>query len=251
MLLSRRKHKSGAITQQCAQRSPTVFYAIMEQMELMLTTIRPLARPCASAAAIRPADLSFARTQLTRSLLAMAALVAALLSGAEAARAEAPATYLQRVANELIAASRKGGSQQAFASVIRKHADVPYIGMASLGDYARGLAPTDRPSYFSGLVNFIGRYAASQAPKYPVASAIVTSQTAEDKNGVYVDSRVTLASGDYYDVRWWLVRSGASFKVRDAQVAGFWMSPFLRSYFEDYIGNNGGNPKALVVALNR
>ena len=157
---------------------------------------------------------------------------------------------MQRVANELVTAAR-GGSQQAFAAVIRRHADVPHIGMSSLGTYARVLATTDRPSYFSGMVNFIARYAAKEAPKYPVASAIAMSQTTEDKDGVYVDSRVTLRSGETYDVRWWLVRNGASFKVRDAQVAGFWMSPFLKNLFENYIGENGGNPKALVVALNR
>ena len=39
--------------------------------------------------------------------------------------------------------------------------------------------------------------------------------------------------------------------MRDAQVLGFWMSPFLKDLFEKYIGENGGNPRALVVALNR
>lgn len=182
--------------------------------------------------------------------LAVLVALVALAGVAPAARAEAPATYLQRVANELVTASRTG-SQQAFAAVIRRHADVPYIGMNSLGSYARVLSATDRPSYFSGMVNFIARYAAKEAPKYPVASAIALSQTTEDSNGVYVDSRVTLRSGETYDVRWWLVRNGASFKVRDAQAAGFWMSPFLKTLFENYIGENGGNPKALVVALNR
>jgi phospholipid transport system substrate-binding protein len=32
---------------------------------------------------------------------------------------------------------------------------------------------------------------------------------------------------------------------------GFWMSPFLKNLFEAYIGENGGNPQALVIALNR
>lgn len=178
------------------------------------------------------------------------ALLTLLVVAPQPARAEAPATYMQRVANELVTASRTG-SQQAFAAVIRRHADVPYIGISSLGSYARALAAIDRPTYFSGMVNFISRYAAKEAPKYPVATVVAMAQTEEDKNGVYVDSRITLRSGETYDVRWWLVRNGASFKVRDAQVAGFWMSPFLKTLFENYIGENGGNPKALVIALNR
>lgn len=185
-----------------------------------------------------------------RRWLAAFAVALGLLGSVHPARAEAPATYMQRVANELVTASRTN-SQQAFAAVIRRHADIPHIGMSSLGSYARVLPSTDRPSYFSGLINFIARYAATNSPKYPVASAVAMSQTTEDSSGVYVDSRITLRSGETYDVRWWLVRSGASFKVRDAQVVGFWMSPFLKNLFENYIGENGGNPKALVVALNR
>lgn len=206
-----------------------------------MPTTRFLARPSTLSTLLRP----------VRSVQLLAvAFVLALSAGIPGARAEAPATYMQRVANELVTASRTS-SIQAFAAVIRRHADVPYIGMSSLGSYARTLPAADRPSYFSGMVNFIGKYAATQAPKYPVASAVAMSQTTEDANGVYVDTRITLRSGDTYDVRWWLVRAGASFKVRDAQVAGFWMSPFLKNLFENYIGENGGNPKALVVALNR
>jgi hypothetical protein len=29
------------------------------------------------------------------------------------------------------------------------------------------------------------------------------------------------------------------------------MTPFLKKLFEDYVGENGGNVKALVVVLNR
>jgi phospholipid transport system substrate-binding protein len=184
-----------------------------------------------------------------RVLAAMAAMFA-VIAASGAARAEAPATFMQRVANELVAATRSG-SQVAIASVIRRHADVASIGTYSLGSYARVLPAAERPSYYAGMVNFMARYAAKEAPKYPVASAVMMSQTDEDNNGVYVDSRVTLRDGTTYDVRWWLVRRGASFKVRDAQVLGFWMSPFLKDLFEKYIGENGGNPRALVVALNR
>lgn len=184
-----------------------------------------------------------------RSLAAIAAMFV-VVAASGAARAEAPATFMQRVANELVAATRSG-SQVAIASVIRRHADVASIGTYSLGSYAGVLPASERPSYYSGMISFIARYAAKEAPKYPVASVVVLSQTDEDKNGAYVDSRVTLRSGDTYDVRWWLVRRGSSFKVRDAQVLGFWMSPFLKDLFEKYIGENGGNPRALVVALNR
>lgn len=187
---------------------------------------------------------------LARSWRAFALAGLAVMAFSAIARAEAPATYMQRVANELAAANRLG-SAVAYANVIRKHADVPAIGIASLGSYARSLPLEERPAYYAGMVNWISRYAAKESRTYPVATVIVLGQSEEDNKGAYVDSKVTLRTGDTYDVRWWLVRRGGSFKVRDAQVIGMWVSPFLQSMFESYINENGGNPRALVMALNK
>ena len=41
------------------------------------------------------------------------------------------------------------------------------------------------------------------------------------------------------------------YKVRDAQVMSFWMTPQLNRLFSAYISENGGHVKALVIALNR
>ena len=178
---------------------------------------------------------------LVMSFLALTALPAA---------AEHPTAYMQRVANELIAAQRAGGGS-AFAAVIRRHADVGWIGMSALGTYAQRLASAERPNYYNGLIKFVSNYAAKEAPKYMVNRATVMSATEEGGNGVYVDTTIELRTGETYDVRWWLGRTGTTFKVRDAQVVGFWMSPFLKNLFENYITENGGNPQALIVALNR
>lgn len=183
--------------------------------------------------------------------IAIALVIASLPAYAPAAVAAEPAArYMQRVAKDLLSAARSS-SQSEFAQTVRSHADYPTIGLYSLGAYANGLPRSDRNSYYAGMINFIARYAATNAPKYPVASAVVTGQTEETKTGVHVDTRVTLRDGTAYDVRWLLVRRGSAWKVRDAQVLGFWMSPFLKDLFEKYIAENGGNPRALVVALNR
>ncbi len=179
--------------------------------------------------------------------LAFLVLVASTLS---AAAQQSPAAYMQRVANELIAAQRSG-SQAEFARVIRSHADVPSIAINALGSYAQSLAKSDRPAYYAGMVNFIARYAATEGPKYPVARAVMTGQTKETASGVYVDSRITLSSGTSYDVRWRIVRRGSAFKVRDAEIIGFEMTSFLNTLFQNYISENGGNPRTLVLALNR
>lgn len=173
-----------------------------------------------------------------------------LVSGAVAAAAETPAAYMQRVANELIAAQREG-SENDYATVLRSHADVPAIAITALGSYASSLAKSDRPAYYAGMINFIARYAAKEGPKYPVARAIMVGQTKETAAGIYVDSRVTLKSGETYEVRWRVVRRGSAFKVREAEIIGFEMTSFLNTLFQNYISENGGNPRTLVIALNR
>ncbi len=177
------------------------------------------------------------------------ALMVALLAiaAAGAARAESPGAYMQRVHADLIAAQRSG-SISAFSNALRAHMDVPSIGLTALGPHAATLPKAERPVYFSGMIKFISKYAATEAPKYPVASAVVTGQ---DPAGLTVDSRITLRSGETYDVRWKLVRRGDTYKVRDAQVIGFWMSSFLDNLFQNYISENGNNPRALVLALSR
>ena len=192
--------------------------------------------------ALRAASATFARA------LALSGLVLVTMSAS--ASAESPAAFMKRVGNELLAATRSGSASQ-IAMVLNSNADIPSIGLNALGSYARSLPKSDRPFYYNGMINFIARYAAKEAPKYPVARFIVTAQSQEDSRGTYVDSHITLATGDAYDVRWLVVRRQGTYKVRDAQVIGFWMTSFLDNLFQNYISENGGNPKALVVALNR
>lgn len=189
---------------------------------------------------------------LIRPLLAavlMSVSAAFTIPGAAQA-GERPVQFMQRAANELIAASRSGTAGD-FARVLNKYADLPSIGLYSLGSYVNTLSRSDREPYYSGMIGFLARYGASQAPKYDVRNAVMVSQTKETRSGVYVDSVVTMTDGTGYDVRWWLIRRGGSYKVGDVSVLGFWGREQLKRLFENYINENGGNAKALIVALNR
>jgi phospholipid transport system substrate-binding protein len=166
------------------------------------------------------------------------------------ARAETASAFMQRAANDLLAANR-AQSPALFGSALRRYGDVPGIGLTALGDYAGALPKTDRPLYYNGIVNFISRYAANESGRYAVAKAVVLGQSDETATGAAVETRVELKNGDTYDVRWQLVRYGGSYKIRDAQVLGFWMTPFLGDLFQKYIAENGGSSKALILALNR
>lgn len=169
---------------------------------------------------------------------------------ATSARAADPAVaFMDKVARELLAATRSK-SPALIAATIHRYADTGYIGSYSLGNYRNQLTPTDKPGYLSGMVRFIGRYTASEAPKYPVASYRITGSQ-RGGQGIMVDSVITLRDGSNYDVRWLLVQAGSTYRVRDAMVYGFWMTPFLRKLFENYIAENGGHVRALVAVLNR
>ena len=181
---------------------------------------------------------------------AIVSLVGLVLDAAPAAAADPAVQFMAKVGRELTAAARTR-SPGVMSAVLQRYADVSYIGLFSLGSYRNQLTPPERNTYYSGMVKFIGRYAATEAPKYTVSKVEWSDQSVKGSNGIMVDSKVTLADGGTYDVRWLLVPYGSGYKVRDAMVLGLWMTPFLKKLFEDYIAQNGGNPRALVAALNR
>jgi phospholipid transport system substrate-binding protein len=174
-----------------------------------------------------------------------------MLATTDGARAADPAViYMDRVAKELIAASRTR-SPAAINSVITRHADLGSIGLYALGESRPRLDPSDKTNYVTGMARFISRYAATEAPKYPIAKITFVPESRRAQYGLAVDSTVTLVDGSSYDVVWLLVGGGSSYRVRDAQVLSFWMTPFLKKLFEEYIAQNNGNVKALVAVLQR
>jgi phospholipid transport system substrate-binding protein len=190
------------------------------------------------------------RTVIKRILTALILGFALTVAVSHPVYAESAAAFMQRAANDLMAANRSQ-STTSFAAALRRYSDIQGIGTTALGSYAGSLPRDDRPLYYNGMVNFIARYAAKESAKYQIVKAAVLGQSEEDARGASVETRVVLRSGESYDVRWQLVRSGQSFKIRDAQVLGFWMTPFLATLFQNYIAENGGSSKALIMALNR
>ena len=164
--------------------------------------------------------------------------IAFLTANAAPARADKATVFMNRVARDLLAASRTPGGFQrasAIARVINKYADVRGIGNFALGRYKKQLRASQQGAYYNGMVRFMARYAAGQVPKLSVTKARVVGSSFPFRGQTGVDSRVTLRSGVTYDVRWLLVRRGSSFKVRDAEVFGFRMKELLRGLFVNHI----------------
>jgi phospholipid transport system substrate-binding protein len=189
--------------------------------------------------------------------LVLAALVAVSLLDmpadarpSSAKQTDPAVAFMEQVARDLLAGARTQ-SPILLSNAVKRYGDVHYIGHYSLGSYRAKLSQADRPTYLSGMVRFIGRYAAGQVPKFPVVKYEIMSPSLQGGSGIMVDSRVILRDGSSYDVRWLVVKVGSTYRVRDAMVYGFWVTPFLKQLFETYIGEQGGDVKALVVVLNR
>jgi phospholipid transport system substrate-binding protein len=182
--------------------------------------------------------------------LVLAAVMVCLAAIPAAVAADPAVLYMERVAKDLMAAARTQ-SPAAMNAAITRHADLGGIGLYALGDSRNRLDPADRTTYTAGMGRFMARYASTEAPKYPIAKVSFVQESRRAKYGVTVDSTVTLQDGTTYDVAWLLVGGGNSYRVRDAQVLSFWMTPFLKKLFEDYIAQNNGNVKALVAVLAR
>jgi phospholipid transport system substrate-binding protein len=190
-----------------------------------------------------------------RGLRFVAAVVTSMMIAAagmtsQAQAADPAVVYMAGVGRELMAAARSR-SPSMMAQVIQKHGDIAYIGLYALGSYRPKLSSAEKPEFYAGTTRFMARYAANEAPKYPVAKVEWSNESVRGGSGIMVDSTVTLKDGTTYDVRWLLSKAGSTYKVRDAMVYGFWMTPFLKKMFEDYVAENGGNVRALTTALNR
>lgn len=201
---------------------------------------------------VSPGLLVSRSRNLRRVVLGCMCAILSLLAmpSAPAVAADPAVKFMAQVGRELVAAARTR-SPGVMSATVQRYGDVSYIGLFSLGAYRTLLSESERSTYYAGMVRFIGRYAANEAPKYQVAKVEWANQSVRGASGIMVDSTITLTDGSSYEVRWLLARYGSSYRVRDAMVLGLWMTPFLKKLFEDYIAQNGGNPRALVAALNR
>ncbi|MEL6288755.1 MAG: ABC transporter substrate-binding protein [Pseudomonadota bacterium] len=177
-------------------------------------------------------------------------VASSLFVSAAPARADAPVTFMKRVAKELLAAHR-ANSQTKMARVIRRNADVVAIGRFSLGTYYARLERNRRSSYFNGMTKFMARYLIDQSKTYRVARAEVLRPSVKRGRDFVVNSRVTLVGGGTYTVQWLIGKRGGKFRIRDANVLGYWALPLQRNLFRDYVRKANGDVNALVLALNQ
>jgi phospholipid transport system substrate-binding protein len=179
----------------------------------------------------------------------IAGLSAAFAVPAVAAAEHPSLDFMRQVAKELLAAHRQG-TVSSYLRVVRRYADVPEISNFVLGKYSGKLQSNQRGRYQSGVATYMARYFALQSREYTVAKYEVGEARVDDNKDVIVESKVFLLTGQSYNVSWKLVWRGGKYKVRDAKVLGFWLTPFQRSDFTSYLDKRNGDINKLIVALN-
>ena len=106
-----------------------------------------------------------ARHAIAGCVYAIVSLVGLVLDAAPAAAADPAVVFMAQVGRELTAAARTR-SPGVMAERLQRYGDVSYIGLFSLGSYRNQLSVEERTTYYGGMVRFIARYAANEAPKY-------------------------------------------------------------------------------------
>ncbi|GAG11275.1 unnamed protein product, partial [marine sediment metagenome] len=168
----------------------------------------------------------------------------------EAASGDPAVRFMQKVASKLQTAGRLG-SRSAFQKAIGSYADITYIGTVSLGVYLPKLKKSRKKDYYTGVKRFMARYFAVQSRNYKITKVQILSRTQKKGRNTLVTSRIYLSNGKNYNVTWKLVRSGKSYRIQDARILGFWLTPFLRDAFVGYVKQNSGSVNKLIVALKR
>jgi phospholipid transport system substrate-binding protein len=185
---------------------------------------------------------------LTRRTL-LAGIFGAVATPAVAAGDHPSVGMMRQVGKELLAAHRQG-TVSAFLRVVQRYADVPEISTYALGKYSDKIQGGQRSKYQRGVATYMARYFALQSRDYTVAKYEVGEAKVDDNKDVIVESKVYLMTGQVYNVSWRLVWRGGKYKVRDAKVLGFWLTPFQRSDFTSYLDKRNGDINKLIVALN-
>ena len=183
-----------------------------------------------------------------------AAAIAALLvasvqvSAVADVRGGAVLTFMNELARTAIQAN-KTINRSGLEKIIRNNVDVERIGNYSLGTYISALSETDVDTYYEAVTNFMARYAAMQSRHYQIENAEFYRPKYHKDGAITLKSRVTLANGSTYRVKWKIVEADGKFKVLDASIFGFWLTPFQRRLFQSYVRENDHDVDALVHVL--
>jgi ABC-type transporter MlaC component len=183
---------------------------------------------------------TFGPTITRRSLIgggtAMGVCIAALPVTTARANADAEA-YAMRRGEEVIAAANAGSSSR-FRSLLRRHTNLQEIAEFVLGNYRSQLPSDKRSEYFRLFEQWLGQEFIENADQLTGSTFEVINSTGGPDDYV-VNGRVH--GGGRMPVSFRVRRSGSSFRVRDVNFGGIWLTIELRSTITRKLQSYGGD----------
>lgn len=196
--------------------------------------------------------------RLLLSVLAAAAFV--LFAAAAPARAEmqkitshdvpAAESYVQNLANEVMAVLNSGQSEQAKEQRIRQMIDADLdaeaIAKYTLGSLWRQATPAEFEQFVGLLRDYASSFYEGQLNKYAGARLTVTGSAASGAKAVVVGSTIDkLKDNEPIQIDWLVVRSAGGFKLLDFRFEGIWLAKSWGDQFASIVSQNGGRFQAL------
>ena len=137
-----------------------------------------------------------------------------------------------------------------FRELFRDDFDIPGIGQFVLGRYWRTATPQQQQDFLGLFQEYLVRAYSARLSVYAGEPFRVTGSRPEGDQ-IVVTSEIIRPNGNRIAVDWYLIRSGASYKITDAYVAGISMKVTQRDEFASVIQRNGGQVAALLTQLRQ
>lgn len=193
-------------------------------------------------------------------MMRVRALVGALLVGvlllaapcaANAQDARAFVATLGEQAIQVLGPSAPSAQRLArFRELFHDDFDIPGIGEFVLGRYWRTATPQQQQDFLGLFQEYLVRAYSARLSEYAGEPFRVTGSR-PDGDQTVVTSEIIRPNGSKIAVDWYLIRSGASYKISDAHVGGISMKVTQRDEFASVIQRNGGQVAALLTQLRQ
>jgi phospholipid transport system substrate-binding protein len=183
-------------------------------------------------------------------LAAFAAL--ALPAPAALAATDPAASYVTRLADEVMKLANSGGSGDAlkgrFASLLNRYVNLRTIANTSLGQYQKKISPGDRERLYSLFNNYAAALFVYYVDDFK-GKGLEIKSSAKQGSFITVNSAIIQNGGGREQVRWRLVQSGGGFRVSDINVKGVWLTIATKKRFTDVLNRSKGDMQPLFAEL--
>ncbi|MCE9650877.1 MAG: ABC transporter substrate-binding protein [Parvibaculum sp.] len=202
-------------------------------------------------------SLNFMRSALAPLAFSFALVTAIAVAGTPAAAAggdpaaESFVTDVSAKAIDIISdqGATRSAREKAFGQLLSENADMQKIAVFALGQFRTKPDEAQKAEYLKLFDNFVVKVYVTRLSDYHNEKLVITG-SGPAKGGAMVDSQINFTNGrEPVKIKWWLFKTGDTYKVFDVNVAGIWLAQEQRSAFTSVINNHGGDFSALLDHL--